>query len=46
MAFPDVCKQFLLLKQEHEKEIDVEVTSAVELSEEQRSSIISNWNCA
>ncbi|MBY7733024.1 MULTISPECIES: F0F1 ATP synthase subunit delta [Vibrio] len=41
MAFPDVCKQFLLLKQEHEKEIDVEVTSAVELSEEQRSSIIS-----
>lgn len=41
MAFPDVCKEFLLLKQEHEKEIDVEVTSAVELSEEQRVDISS-----
>ncbi|CAH6782757.1 ATP synthase F1 complex subunit delta [Vibrio chagasii] len=41
MAFPDVCKEFLLLKQEHEKEIDVEVTSAVELSEEQRADISS-----
>ncbi|TKF31338.1 F0F1 ATP synthase subunit delta [Vibrio kanaloae] len=41
MAFPDVCKQFLLLKQEHEKEIDVEVTSAVELSKEQRADISS-----
>ncbi|KWT99962.1 F0F1 ATP synthase subunit delta [Vibrio toranzoniae] len=41
MAFPDVCTQFLLLKQEHEKEIDVEVTSAVELSQEQRADISS-----
>tara|TARA_Y100000588_G_C13990848_1_gene811396 strand:- start:13 stop:546 length:534 start_codon:yes stop_codon:yes gene_type:complete len=41
MAFPDVCKEFLLLKKEHEKEIDVEVTSAVELSEEQRADISS-----
>jgi len=41
MAFPDVCKEFLLLKQEHDKEIDVEVTSAVELSEEQRADISS-----
>jgi F-type H+-transporting ATPase subunit delta len=39
VAFPDVCKEFLMLKQEHEKEIDVEVTSAVELSEEQLAEI-------
>ncbi|SDH83647.1 F-type H+-transporting ATPase subunit delta [Vibrio xiamenensis] len=39
VALPDVCKQFFLLKQEHEKEIDVEVISAVELSEQQQADI-------
>ena len=40
-ALPDVSKQFFALKQEHEKEIDVEVTSASELSEEQLAAISS-----
>ncbi|MDN3697412.1 F0F1 ATP synthase subunit delta [Vibrio clamense] len=40
-AMPEVCEEFLVLKQEHEKEIDVEVLSAVELSEEQRTDISS-----
>ncbi|MEF1288559.1 F0F1 ATP synthase subunit delta [Vibrio sp. M260118] len=40
-ALPDVCEQFFTLKKEHEKEIDVEVTSATELSEEQRANISS-----
>ncbi|KHA59876.1 ATP F0F1 synthase subunit delta [Vibrio variabilis] len=38
-ALPDVCAEFLLLKQEHEKEITVEVTSATELSEQQKADI-------
>ncbi len=38
-ALPDVCKQFFVLKQEHEKEVDVEVISAVELSEQQQADI-------
>ncbi|KJY82532.1 ATP F0F1 synthase subunit delta [Vibrio galatheae] len=40
-ALPDVCEQYFALKQEHEKEIDVEVTSASELSEEQKANISS-----
>ncbi|TKF16998.1 F0F1 ATP synthase subunit delta [Vibrio genomosp. F6] len=40
-AMPEVCEEFLMLKQEHEKKIDVEVLSAVELSEEQRTEISS-----
>lgn len=40
-ALPDVCAEFLLLKQEHEKEITVEVTSATELSEQQKADISS-----
>ncbi|MGR5302444.1 F0F1 ATP synthase subunit delta [Vibrio alfacsensis] len=40
-ALPDVCEQFLALKQEHEKEIDVEVISANELSDEQQANISS-----
>jgi F-type H+-transporting ATPase subunit delta len=40
-ALPDVCAEFLLLKQEHEKEISVEVTSATELSEQQKADISS-----
>lgn len=34
-ALPDISSQFNILKQEHDKEIDVEITSAIELSEEQ-----------
>ena len=34
-ALPDISKQFNILKQEYDKEIDVDVTSAVELSSEQ-----------
>jgi F-type H+-transporting ATPase subunit delta len=40
-ALPDVCEQFVALKKEHEKEIDVEVTSASELSDEQLANISS-----
>ncbi|UUM30600.1 F0F1 ATP synthase subunit delta [Vibrio japonicus] len=40
-ALPDVCKQFFILKKEHEKEIDAEVISATELSDEQRADISS-----
>ena len=40
-ALPDVCAQFYTLKQEHEKKIDVEVISAFDLSEEQRTNISS-----
>jgi F-type H+-transporting ATPase subunit delta len=40
-ALPDVCTEFLLLKQEHEKEITVEVTSATELSDQQKADISS-----
>ncbi len=40
-ALPDVCAEFLFLKQEHEKEISVEVTSATELSEQQKADISS-----
>ncbi len=40
-ALPDVSEQFFALKQEHEKEIDVEVISASELSDEQLTSISS-----
>lgn len=40
-ALPDVCEQFFALKQEHEKEIDVEVISASELSDEQQANISS-----
>ncbi|NLS14335.1 F0F1 ATP synthase subunit delta [Vibrio sp. SM6] len=39
LALPDVYKQYLLLKQEHEKEIDVDVVSASELSDEQLAEI-------
>lgn len=38
-ALPDVCNEFLALKQEHEKEIDVDVISATELSEKQCADI-------
>ncbi|WP_319535836.1 F0F1 ATP synthase subunit delta [uncultured Vibrio sp.] len=38
-ALPDVCEQFFILKKEHEKEIDVEVISASELSDEQLANI-------
>ncbi|WP_162045249.1 F0F1 ATP synthase subunit delta [Vibrio taketomensis] len=38
-AIPDVCQQFFALKKEHEKEIDVEITSATELSDEQLANI-------
>ncbi len=41
LALPEVCAEFFVLKQEHEKEISVEVTSAVELSEEQLANISS-----
>jgi len=41
LALPDVCAEFLLLKQEYEKEISVEVTSATELSEQQKADISS-----
>jgi F-type H+-transporting ATPase subunit delta len=40
-ALPDVSEQFFALKQEHEKEIDVEVISATELSKEQLANISS-----
>ncbi|KII78978.1 F0F1 ATP synthase subunit delta [Vibrio renipiscarius] len=40
-ALPDVSAQFFALKKEHEKEIDVEVISAFELSSEQRANISS-----
>jgi F-type H+-transporting ATPase subunit delta len=40
-AIPDVSEQFFALKQEHEKEIDVEVISATELSDEQLANISS-----
>jgi F-type H+-transporting ATPase subunit delta len=40
-ALPDVCEQFFILKKEHEKEIDVEVISASELSDEQLANISS-----
>lgn len=39
MALPDVYKQYLLLKQEHEKEVDVEVIAATELTDEQLAEI-------
>lgn len=38
-ALPDVCEQFFILKKEHEKQIDVEVISASELSDEQLANI-------
>jgi len=38
-ALPDVCTEFYTLKKEHEKEIDVEVISATELSDEQLANI-------
>ncbi|GAJ73460.1 ATP synthase delta chain [Vibrio sp. JCM 18904] len=38
-ALPDVCTEFFTLKKEHEKEIDVEVISATELSDEQLANI-------
>ncbi len=41
LALPDVCAQFLILKQELEKEINVDVTSAAVLSEEQKANISS-----
>lgn len=41
VALPDVCKQYFALKQEHEKEIDVEVISAADLSAEQLANISS-----
>ncbi|WP_456296483.1 F0F1 ATP synthase subunit delta [Vibrio sp. AK197] len=41
MALPDVCEQFLAFKQEHEKEIDVEVISATALSDQQQADISS-----
>ena len=40
-ALPDVSEQFYALKQEHEKEIDVDVISASELSDEQLANISS-----
>jgi len=40
-AIPDVCEQFIALKKEYEKNIDVEVISATELSEQQLSDISS-----
>jgi F-type H+-transporting ATPase subunit delta len=38
-ALPDVSEQFFIMKKEHEKEIDVEVISATELSDEQLANI-------
>ncbi len=40
-ALPEVCKEFLVLKQEHEKMMDVEVISASDLSKEQLANISS-----
>lgn len=36
---PDVCAEFFILKQEHEKTVDAEVISAIELSKEQLAEI-------
>jgi len=38
-AIPDICNEFFVLKQEHEKKVDVEVTSATELTQEQLTDI-------
>lgn len=38
-ALPDVCEQFIALKKDYEKEVDVEVISASELSDEQLANI-------
>ncbi|MGF1716827.1 F0F1 ATP synthase subunit delta [Photobacterium chitinilyticum] len=38
-ALPDVCDEFLFLKNEHEKTIDAEVTSAVTLDDSQLAAI-------
>ncbi|USD65288.1 F0F1 ATP synthase subunit delta [Vibrio sp. SCSIO 43136] len=40
-ALPDVSTQFHLLKQEHEKRVDVDVISATELDEQQQADISS-----
>jgi F-type H+-transporting ATPase subunit delta len=40
-ALPEVCEGYFALKREHEKEIEVEVTSATELSEQQLADISS-----
>jgi F-type H+-transporting ATPase subunit delta len=40
-AIPDICEQFFALKKEYEKSVDVEVISAIELSEEQIAAISS-----
>jgi F-type H+-transporting ATPase subunit delta len=40
-AMPDICEQFFALKKEYEKLVDVEVISAIELSEEQIAAISS-----
>jgi F-type H+-transporting ATPase subunit delta len=39
IALPEICAEFFALRKEHDKVIDVEVTSAVELTESQRSAI-------
>jgi F-type H+-transporting ATPase subunit delta len=38
-ALPDVCTLFFALKKEHEKQMEVEVVSATELSEQQKADI-------
>ncbi len=38
-ALPQVCEQFMLLKHEHEKTIEVEVISAIALSDDQLTAI-------
>ncbi len=38
-ALPEVCEQFLAMRAELEKEVDVQVTSATALSEEQQQAI-------
>ncbi len=40
-ALPEVCNEFIALRKEHEKKMDVEVISAAPLSEEQRTDISS-----
>lgn len=40
-AFPEVCDAFLALKQEYEKEMDVDLISATELSDKQLTDISS-----
>jgi F-type H+-transporting ATPase subunit delta len=40
-AFPEVCEEFLVLKQEHEKEMDVDVVSATKLTKKQLTDISS-----